>query len=62
MNGLKGKLPRLVVEAANDLGLEANKTVKIEEDSRVGFYFRVTRKDEKVRSVPPSRMRLFFNF
>ena len=48
MTSLKRKLESLLSDVADDLGLEAGKTVKLEEDGKLGFFFRVTRKDEKV--------------
>ncbi|XP_041352599.1 DNA mismatch repair protein Msh2-like [Gigantopelta aegis] len=41
--GIKGQLNRV----ARDLGLEANKTLKLENNNQLGYFFRVTRKDEK---------------
>ncbi|PVD28152.1 hypothetical protein C0Q70_10737 [Pomacea canaliculata] len=43
-DSIKSQLNRV----ARDLGLEPNKTVKLENNSQLGFYFRVTRKEEKV--------------
>ncbi len=48
MNQLKRRVHSLLNEAADDLSLEAGKTVKVEEEPKYGFFFRVTRKDEKV--------------
>ncbi|XP_076445659.1 DNA mismatch repair protein Msh2-like [Babylonia areolata] len=42
-DSIKGQLNRV----ARDLGLEPNKTVKLESNNQLGFFFRVTRKDEK---------------
>ncbi len=38
-------------QVARDIGLDAGKGVKLEEDSKNGFVLRVTRKDEKGSSI-----------
>eukprot|EP01135_Chromosphaera_perkinsii_P002024 Nk52_evm71s215 gene=Nk52_evmTU71s215 len=42
------KIPSLLNTAARDLSLEAHKSIKLENNSQMGYFFRVTRKDEKV--------------
>lgn len=51
LDELKAQLPSLWSRAASDLGLIKDKTLKMEHDSRWGYVFRVTRKDEKVLSL-----------
>ncbi|XP_038059471.1 DNA mismatch repair protein Msh2-like [Patiria miniata] len=47
MDGLENDIQGLLGKAARDLGLEANKTIKLESNNQLGYFFRVTRKEEK---------------
>ena len=51
MNALQKQLHKLLDDTAADLGFEAGKSIKLEEDPKLGFFFRVTRKDEQVRPI-----------
>eukprot|EP00051_Salpingoeca_urceolata_P003883 m.61333 g.61333 ORF g.61333 m.61333 type:complete len:926 (+) comp13199_c0_seq2:180-2957(+) len=47
LDALQAKIPRIHKAVARSLNLDAVKALKMEQDSRVGFFLRVTRKDEK---------------
>ncbi|XP_050392192.1 DNA mismatch repair protein Msh2 [Patella vulgata] len=47
IDSLESDIKAQVNKVARDLGLEANKTLKLESNNQLGYYFRVTRKDEK---------------
>ncbi|XP_048239590.1 DNA mismatch repair protein Msh2-like [Haliotis rufescens] len=47
IDDLEGQIKGQMNRVARDLGLEANKTLKLESNSQLGYFFRVTRKDEK---------------
>ncbi|XP_022100678.1 DNA mismatch repair protein Msh2-like [Acanthaster planci] len=47
MDSLENDIQGLLGKAARDLGLEANKTIKLESNNQLGYFFRVTRKEEK---------------
>ena len=52
MDELQGQLPKVLTKVSGDLGLEAQKTVKLEKDSKTNqFVFRVSRTHEKVCSI-----------
>jgi len=44
MDHLEEEIKGLLKKAANDLDLEAGKTIKLESNSQLGYYFRVTLK------------------
>ena len=41
------KAERTLSKVASDLSLESSKSVKLESNAQIGYYFRVTLKDEK---------------
>lgn len=45
---LKEEMEKSLYEASRQLGLEANKSVKLEQTAQWGFFFRITLKEEKV--------------
>lgn len=44
MNELEGEMQKQLRRTANDLSLEAGKTLKMESNTLLGFYFRITLK------------------
>lgn len=44
MNDLEGKIQVVFRAAANDLGLEPMKTIRLENNSQLGHFLRVTKK------------------
>ncbi|ESO08158.1 hypothetical protein HELRODRAFT_190918 [Helobdella robusta] len=44
---VEGKMTKEFNKAARDLGLETNKTIKLEATTQLGYFFRITRKEEK---------------
>jgi len=48
MDSVSENFPAELNKTARDLGLEAGKTVKLESNSQIGHYFRITLKEEKV--------------
>ncbi|PIK36899.1 putative DNA mismatch repair protein Msh2 [Apostichopus japonicus] len=48
MDTLERDIEAQLGKAATSLGLEAGKTIKLESNNMLGYFFRVTRKDEKV--------------
>ncbi|XP_046847802.1 DNA mismatch repair protein Msh2-like isoform X2 [Xenia sp. Carnegie-2017] len=47
MDQLQQKIPRELNKAASELGLEAGKTIKLETSNQLGYFLRITRKEEK---------------
>ncbi|KAK3870845.1 hypothetical protein Pcinc_023957, partial [Petrolisthes cinctipes] len=47
MNGLEEEIEGQLRKAAKDLCLEAAKTIKLESNSQLGYFFRITLKEEK---------------
>ncbi|XP_063954624.1 DNA mismatch repair protein Msh2-like [Lytechinus pictus] len=47
MDELEDEIKGQINRVAKDLGLEANKTIKLESNNQLGYFFRVTRKEEK---------------
>lgn len=47
MDSSQSKAERLLSRVASDLGLETNKSVKLESNAQIGYFFRVTLKEEK---------------
>ncbi|XP_066999492.2 DNA mismatch repair protein Msh2 isoform X2 [Anabrus simplex] len=48
MDESENEIRKLVVNVASDLGLEPNKGLKLESNAQLGYFFRVTLKEEKV--------------
>ncbi|PSN55331.1 DNA mismatch repair protein Msh2 [Blattella germanica] len=48
MDNLEERIKKQLTRAASDLGLEANKTIKMESTAQLGYFFRVTLKEEKI--------------
>eukprot|EP00040_Diaphanoeca_grandis_P044760 m.13470 g.13470 ORF g.13470 m.13470 type:complete len:905 (-) comp9744_c0_seq1:34-2748(-) len=48
MSEEQDKVPAIGQNAANDLGLEFGKAMKLESDSKLGYFFRVTRTHDKI--------------
>lgn len=48
MDEVEAKLQSQLGKVANDLSIEAGKTLKLESNQQLGYYFRVTLKEEKV--------------
>ncbi|ESO85742.1 hypothetical protein LOTGIDRAFT_195636 [Lottia gigantea] len=47
IDALESDIKSQINKVARDLNLEANKTLKLESNNQLGYFFRVTRKDEK---------------
>ncbi|XP_062614834.1 DNA mismatch repair protein Msh2-like [Saccostrea cucullata] len=47
INDLEDRIKSQLNKVARDLGVEANKVLKLESSSQLGYFFRVTRKEEK---------------
>ncbi|XP_056014068.1 DNA mismatch repair protein Msh2-like isoform X2 [Ostrea edulis] len=47
ISGLEDKIKAQLSKVSRDLGVEANKVLKLENSTQLGYYFRVTRKEEK---------------
>eukprot|EP00795_Rhopilema_esculentum_P017421 gene17421-9023_t len=48
MDEIFSKFPKELSRAARELGLEENKTIKLESAAHIGYFFRITLKEEKV--------------
>lgn len=48
MDETEERIQRQLGKAADDLGMEAGKTLKIESNQQLGYYFRITLKEEKI--------------
>nr|CAD7412078.1 unnamed protein product [Timema cristinae] len=48
MNSIEDQIKKLLSRVASDLNLEAGKTLKLESNNQLGYFFRVTLKEEKV--------------
>ncbi|KAJ4452329.1 hypothetical protein ANN_03854 [Periplaneta americana] len=48
MDSLEERIKKQLTRAASDLCLEPNKTLKLESNAQLGYFFRVTLKEEKV--------------
>lgn len=48
MDETEERIQRQLGKAADDLGLEAGKTFKLESNQQFGYYFRITLKEEKI--------------
>jgi len=47
IDGLEGEIKSQLNKVARDLNLDPNKTLKLESNNSLGYFFRVTRKEEK---------------
>lgn len=45
--GIEEKMQKLLRKAANDLGLEEGKSIKLECNPQHGYFFRITKKEEQ---------------
>lgn len=48
MDETEERIQRQLGKAADDLGMEAGKTLKLESNQQLGYYFRITLKEEKI--------------
>lgn len=48
MEEIEETIQQLLGKAADDLCLEAGKTIKLESNQQFGYYFRITLKEEKI--------------
>lgn len=48
MDEVEEKIQAQLGKVANDLSIEAGKTLKLESNQQLGYYFRITLKEEKV--------------
>ncbi|XP_050300026.1 DNA mismatch repair protein Msh2 [Anthonomus grandis grandis] len=46
-NAIEEKMQKLLKKAANDLGLEEGKSIKLENNPQHGYFFRITKKEEQ---------------
>jgi DNA mismatch repair protein MSH2 len=47
MDNIENKIQKVLRKAADDLGMEAGKSIKLELNPRIGYLFRITLNEEK---------------